>query len=255
MHVRGGLIADVVVGGPAADRHRLVQSLAAAHPAMPVLDYGDAVVMPGLVDVHVHMNEPGREEWEGAWRGRCGRRRGRRSGLRSSSSLGCRSPPACCPRVAGMATATRAAAAGGVTTLIDMPLNSSPCTTTPAEVRRKLELAAGGNRTHVDVGLWAGLVPGNARDAGALRALVRAGALGFKAFMAPSGIDDFPHVLPTDVASALPTIRALGVPLLVHAEIVDEDVPAPVGGAAAWGLGGWGWIRRPQARVLPVPLP
>lgn len=83
----------------------------------------------------------------------------------------------------------------------------------------------------VDVGLWAGLVPANARDPAALRAMVKAGALGFKAFMSPSGIDDFPHVSPEDVVAALPTIRALGVPLLVHAELVDGNVPR---GVSSW---------------------
>lgn len=127
-----------------------------------------------------------------------------------------------------MATATRAAAAGGVTTVLDMPLNSHPCTTSPAELRRKLAAAAAPNKTHVDVGYWAGLVPDNARDAAMLKALVAGGALGFKSFMAPSGIDDFPNVSPADVEAALPTLRALGVPLLVHAELVDADVPSGV---------------------------
>ncbi|KAL4458612.1 hypothetical protein ABPG75_013477 [Micractinium tetrahymenae] len=189
VHVRGGQIASVYTAGPAADRHMAARSLLVTHPKLEVLDYGSAVVAPGLVDVHVHMNEPGRVEWE------------------------------------GMETATRAAAAGGVTTVVDMPLNSAPCTTTPAELARKLAAARQPNHTYVDVGLWAGLVPANARDPTALRALIKAGALGFKAFMAPSGIDDFPHVSPAEVAAALPTIRALGVPLLVHAELVDEDVP------------------------------
>ena len=130
-----------------------------------------------------------------------------------------------------MATATRAAASGGVTTVVDMPLNSAPCTTTPAELRRKFAAAAAPNKTHVDVAFWAGLVPANARSPRQLRALVRGGALGFKAFMSPSGIDDFPNVSATDVAAALPAIRALGVPLLVHAELVDGDVPA----AVRWG--------------------
>lgn len=131
-----------------------------------------------------------------------------------------------------MATATRAAAAGGITTLIDMPLNSAPCTNTPAELARKAAAAAEPNKTHVNVGFWAGLVPANAAAPGVLKALARGGALGFKAFMAPSGIDDFPHVSPAEVEAALPTIRALGLPLLVHAEIVDGDVPQEVGGQA-----------------------
>lgn len=129
---------------------------------------------------------------------------------------------------AGMATATRAAAAGGVTTVVDMPLNSAPCTTTTYELRRKAAAAAAANKTYVDVGFWAGLVPANAHRPTQLKALVKRGALGFKAFMSPSGIDDFPNVSAADVAAALPTIRGLGVPLLVHAELVDGDVPAGV---------------------------
>ncbi len=134
-------------------------------------------------------------------------------------------PPRC---PAGMATATRAAAAGGVTTVIDMPLNSAPCTTTTYELRRKAAAAAAANKTFVDVAFWAGLVPANAHSPSQLKALVKGGALGFKAFMSPSGIDDFPNVSAADVAAALPTIRALGVPLLVHAELVDAHVPAGV---------------------------
>lgn len=114
--------------------------------------------------------------------------------------------------------------------MIDMPLNSAPCTTTSAELLRKAAAAAGPNKTWVDVGLWAGLVPANARDPAALKALAAGGVLGFKAFMSPSGIDDFPNVSPEDVQAALPTIRGLGLPLLVHAELVDADLPAPVGG-------------------------
>ncbi|KAI3435951.1 hypothetical protein D9Q98_002009 [Chlorella vulgaris] len=189
VHVRGGMIAAVHTSSAAVDRHAASKVLLDTRPDLHVLDYGDAVVAPGLIDVHVHMDEPGREEWE------------------------------------GMATATRAAAAGGITTLIDMPLNSAPPTTTPAELARKAAVAAQANKTHVNVAFWAGLVPENAHKPGVLKALIRGGALGFKAFMSPSGIDDFGHVSPADIEAALPTIRALGVPLLVHAELLDGDVP------------------------------
>lgn len=185
VHVRGGLIGGMRSGGPSANRTKLAAPF--LREGLPVLDYGSAVVGPGLIDAHVHMNEPGREHWE------------------------------------GMASATRAAAAGGITTLIDMPLNSDPCTTSVAELKRKARIAAEANKTHVDVGFWAGLVPANAHRPEKLRALVRAGALGFKAFMAPSGINDFPHVTPEDIRAALPTIKSLGVPLLVHAEVVDAE--------------------------------
>jgi allantoinase len=117
----------------------------------PTEDLGDSVLMPGLVDSHVHVNEPGRTEWE------------------------------------GFETATRAAAAGGVTTLVDMPLNSSPVTTTRDALERKRDAAAG--RGLVDCAFWGGLVPGNAQDVGSL---LDAGACGVKAFLCHSGIDDFP---------------------------------------------------------------
>src|SRR5688572_19092077 len=141
------------------------------------IDAGDAVIMPGLVDTHVHINEPGRTEWE------------------------------------GFETATRAAAAGGVTTLVDMPLNSIPPTTTVTALESKRHAAAG--RCHVDVGFWGGVVPGNARD---LEPLAQAGVLGFKCFLSPSGVDEFAHVGEHDLRLALPITGALRLPLLAHAE-------------------------------------
>jgi allantoinase len=142
-------------------------------------DAGDSVVMPGLVDTHVHINEPGRTDWE------------------------------------GFDTATRAAAAGGVTTLIDMPLNSIPATTTGAALETK-RLAARG-KSWVDVGFWGGVVPGNA---GELRELHRAGAFGFKCFLVPSGVPEFSNVNEDDLRAALPELAALDAPLLVHAELL-----------------------------------
>src|SRR5689334_10333956 len=122
-----------------------------------VVDAGHLVVSPGIVDTHVHVNEPGRTDWE------------------------------------GFDTATRAAAAGGVTTIVDMPLNSVPATTTVAALNAKRAAARG--RIHVDVGFWGGVVPGNA---GELDALVDAGVRGFKCFLAPSGVKEFPHVSERD---------------------------------------------------------
>src|SRR5262245_23373587 len=146
-------------------------------PAASVTDFGDLVISPGLVDIHVHINEPGRTEWE------------------------------------GFETATRAAAAGGVTTLVDMPLNSVP-TTISAEALDAKRSAAGG-QCHVDVGFWGGVVPGNERQ---LEGLAAGGVCGFKCFLAPSGIDEFPPVDEQDLYRALPVIAQHGLPLLVHAE-------------------------------------
>ena len=141
-----------------------------------------SLVMAGLVDTHVHINEPGRTEWE------------------------------------GFATATRAAAAGGVTTLVDMPLNSIPPTTTLAGLVEKFAAARG--KCSVDVGFWGGVVPGNA---GELAALSAAGVVGFKCFLIHSGVDEFPNVTEDDLREALPELARLGALLIVHAE-----VPGPI---------------------------
>jgi allantoinase len=147
---------------------------------VPVEDVGDWAVSPGLVDSHVHINEPGRTEWE------------------------------------GFETATRAAAAGGVTTLIDMPLNSSPVTTTVAALDAKRQAACG--KCRVDVGFHGGLVPGNLDD---IESLVDAGVCGVKAFMCDSGLPEFPATGEAELRTALPTLRRRGVPLWVHAEIAE----------------------------------
>ncbi|HUP49222.1 MAG TPA: allantoinase AllB [Thermoanaerobaculia bacterium] len=155
------------------------------------IDYGELVIMPGLVDSHVHVNEPGRTEWE------------------------------------GFATATRAAAAGGITTIVDMPLNSIPATTTLAALQAKVRALDG--QCRVDVALWGGVVPGNTSE---LRPMLAAGARGFKCFLVPSGVDEFPHVGPNELREAARELAPTGAPLLVHAEL-----PGPIEAAAADAAG------------------
>jgi allantoinase len=140
-------------------------------------DLGDHVLLPGLVDTHVHVNDPGRTEWEGFW------------------------------------TATRAAAAGGITTLVDMPLNSLPPTTTVPHLRTKQRVAA--DKAHIDVGFWGGALPDNIKE---LRPLHEAGVFGFKAFLSPSGVDEFPHLEREALARTMAEIAAFDGLLIVHAE-------------------------------------
>lgn len=153
--------------------------------AAAVVDAGAAVVMPGLVDTHVHVNEPGRSEWE------------------------------------GFETATRAAAAGGVTTLLDMPLNCVPPTTTVGHLETKAAAAEG--RCWVDVGFWGGAVPGNTAD---LRDLHEAGVFGFKAFLVPSGVEEFPCLPLGDLPAVMAELATLDALLIVHAEL-----PGPIDAA------------------------
>jgi allantoinase len=143
-----------------------------------VVDAADLIVMPGVVDTHVHVNEPGRTDWE------------------------------------GFETATRAAAAGGVTTLLDMPLNSIPATTNVAALHAKV--AAANGKTWVDVGFIGGVVPGNAA---ALGELAGAGVLAFKCFLVPSGVPEFAGVTEPDLHDAMPVLAAIGLPLMLHAEL------------------------------------
>ena len=150
------------------------------------IDFGERVIGPGLVDCHVHVNEPGRTEWE------------------------------------GFETATSAAAAGGVTALVDMPLNSLPVTTTRAALELKKQASFG--KCRVDVGFWGGVVPGNSAD---FSELAEAGALGCKAFLVHSGIDEFPNATEADLREAMPALRDAGLPLLAHAEL---DLGAAVSG-------------------------
>jgi len=176
--------AALVVEG---DRIAGVHGWGYAFPDATVRDFGDAVLLPGLVDSHVHINEPGRTEWEGFW------------------------------------TATRAAAAGGVTTLVDMPLNCVPETTSAEALETKR--AAGQGKTWVDWAAWGGVVTGNSEE---LPGLAAAGVPGFKCFMIHSGIDGFAWVSEADLRLALQKLKGTGLPLLAHAEIA-----APVEAATA----------------------
>ncbi|MEU5459261.1 allantoinase AllB, partial [Streptomyces globisporus] len=149
-------------------------------------DFGDDVLLPGLVDTHVHVNDPGRTEWEGFW------------------------------------TATRAAAAGGITTLLDMPLNSLPPTTTVDHLRTKQQVAA--PKAHIDTGFWGGAIPSNVKD---LRPLYEAGVFGFKCFLSPSGVEEFPELDQEQLARSMAEIAGFGGLLIVHAEDPHHLADAP----------------------------
>jgi allantoinase len=149
-------------------------------------DFGDDVLLPGIVDTHVHVNDPGRTEWEGFW------------------------------------TATRAAAAGGITTLVDMPLNSLPPTTTVENLRVKREVAA--SKAHIDTGFWGGALPDNVKD---LKPLHEAGVFGFKAFLSPSGVEEFPELDQKQLERSLAEIAGFDGLMIIHAEDPHELDAAP----------------------------
>jgi allantoinase len=169
--VRAGKIAAITEGMPTS---------------VEIRDVGTAAVIPGIVDAHVHVNEPGRTEWE------------------------------------GFETATRAAAAGGITTIVDMPLNSIPVTTTAEALAIKRAAARG--RVHIDCAFWGGVVPGNARD---LIDLVAAGARGAKAFLVHSGIDEFPASDAETLRVAMKALKSVNAPLLAHAELMGACCAQP----------------------------
>ena len=168
--IKDGLIIDVV------------PSLAAGANDS-IIDFGDAIVMPGVIDPHVHINEPGRTEWE------------------------------------GFETATKAAVSGGITTLVDMPLNASPVTTSASAFEKKI--VATNHKLFTNCGFWGGVVPGNEND---IEPLIDKGVLGFKAFLTHSGIDDFPNVTESDLRKVMPIIAKHNLPLLVHCELTNAPV-------------------------------
>src|SRR5271165_3223099 len=170
----GTRAAAVAVSGPAI---AVIEDYGARLDTGRDVDLGDLALLPGLVDTHVHVNEPGRTEWE------------------------------------GFATATRAAAAGGVTTLVDMPLNCVPEITTVQALQKKRAAASG--QVWVDWAAWGGVVPGNADDLGAIAA---SGVAGFKCFLIHSGIDGFQWVDEPNLRDALQRLKGTGLPLLAHAE-------------------------------------
>jgi allantoinase len=169
--IEGDKIADIISSNDSFD--------------ILIEDAGESIVMPGIIDPHVHINEPGRTEWE------------------------------------GFDTATKAAASGGITTMIEMPLNASPVTTTKNNFQIKLDAAK--NKLHVNCGFWGGVVPDNLNQ---LEELLESGVFGLKAFLTHSGIDDFPNANAEHLRKALKILKKYNKPLLVHCELdaVHDDL-------------------------------
>ena len=172
--ITDGKIIDVLKGLPNSQNYQLVE-------------LGNKLLMPGVIDPHVHINEPGRTEWE------------------------------------GFDTATKAALAGGITTIVDMPLNSSPVTISVKCLEEKIAATYFNKLTtklHTNVGFWGGIIPGNENE---IEGLIKKGVLGFKAFLTHSGIDDFPNVTEDDLRKAMPIIAKYNLPLLAHCELTTDD--------------------------------
>lgn len=177
--IAGGKIVDVIPD------NNLENSSSPFSKNWDGTNVGEKIVMPGIIDPHVHINEPGRTEWE------------------------------------GFDTATKSAAAGGITTMIEMPLNATPVTTTKSSFAVKL--AAAKNKIHVNCGFWGGVVPDNIND---LEELLENGVFGLKAFLTHSGIDDFPNTNAEHLRKALTILKKHAKPLLVHCELdsVHDDL-------------------------------
>lgn len=174
LHIKNKIIFQVFEG-----LHRIED--------IPFLDYGNLIVMPGIIDAHVHINEPGRTDWE------------------------------------GFDTATKAAAIGGVTTLIEMPLNASPVTTTVDAFNIKQKAAE--QKLHVNCGFYGGIIPSNEKD---IEALIKAGVFGIKGFLTHSGIDEFPNISKANLEAIAPILKKYNIPLLLHCELTDDKVPKVV---------------------------
>ncbi len=163
--IKNGIISEIINGVP-------------ENYSGEIIDLGNKIIMAGIIDPHVHINEPGRTEWE------------------------------------GFDTATKAAIAGGITTLVDMPLNASPVTTTAKAFEEKVSSTK--NKLHANCGFWGGVVPGNEDE---IEKLIDKGVFGFKAFLTHSGIDEFPNVTEQDLRKVMPVIARHKLPLLVHCEL------------------------------------
>lgn len=166
--IENGIITDIVEG--------LIDDT-----SIEIIDVQNKILMPGIIDPHVHINEPGRTDWE------------------------------------GFDTATKSALAAGITTLVDMPLNASPVTTTADAFDQKIQSTK--NKLHTNCGFWGGIIPGNENK---IEKLIEKGVLGFKAFLTHSGIDEFPNVTEVDLKKAMPFIAKYNLPLLVHCELSNE---------------------------------
>ena len=161
---------------------RIVDVLPNIPEGIEVIEVGNKILMAGVIDTHVHINEPGRTDWE------------------------------------GFHTATLSALAGGVTTLVDMPLNSTPVTTTVQALMLKIKATS--DQLHANCGFWGGIIPSNESD---IQPLIDHGVLGFKAFLTHSGIDEFPNVNESDLRKVMPLLSKANLPLLVHCELEEHD--------------------------------
>jgi len=173
LHIKEGKIYKVY-SGLHAEKH------------VTLYEYGDLLVIPGVIDAHVHINEPGREDWE------------------------------------GFDTATRSAAIGGITTLIEMPLNASPVTTNLDAFELKKQAAQ--NKLHVNCGFYGGVIPENTKT-NDIESLIKAGVFGIKGFLTHSGIDEFPNVSKEDLEAIAPVLHKYDIPLLLHCELTDTNIP------------------------------